>query len=174
MNCYLNIWNPRSPTVPSSFSCDYCRGPFTLYSRRLSSNGVGQGEQSRVSNPLVDGRWTCGCWITCAKLIHPKTSIIRLCTFLFVRQENMVYLDRRTCFLLRQENRRTCFIIKTREHKNMFYLLRQENMRTRGRVKAWLSKKRTWGLVGLCPTLDACVSSLNHWIFHSSLFTSKY
>ena len=102
MNCYLNIRNPRSPTVPSSFSCDYCRGPFTLFSRRLSSNGVGQGEQSRVSNPLVDGRWTCGCWITSAKkvqgernqaclkllsrclsstkLIHPKTSIIRLST----------------------------------------------------------------------------------------------
>ena len=120
MNCYLNIWNPRSQTVPSFFLCDYCRGPFTLYSRRLSSNGVGQGEQSRVSNPLVDGRWTCG-------------SLDYL-----LRQEN-----RRTCFLLRQENMRTCFF-------------RQENMRTRGRVKAWLSKTRTWGLVGLCPTLDAC------------------
>ena len=74
---------------PSFFLCDYCRGPFTLYSRRLSSNVVGQGEQSRVSNPLVDGRWTCGS------------------------------LD----YLLRQENMRTCFF-------------RQENMRTRGRVKA--------------------------------------
>ena len=81
---------------PSFFLCDYCRGPFTLYSRRLSSNVVGQSVQSRVGNPLVDGRWTCGCWITCAKLIHPKTSIIRLSTILFVRQENMVYLDRRT------------------------------------------------------------------------------
>ena len=81
---------------PSFFLCDYCRGLFTLYSRRLSSNVVGQGVQSRVSNSLVDGRWTFGCWITCAKLIHPKTSIIRLSTILFVRQENMVYLDRRT------------------------------------------------------------------------------
>ena len=131
MNCYLNIWNPRSPTVPSSFLCDYCRGPFTLYSRRLSSNVVGQGVQSRVSNPLVDGRWTCGCWITCAKkvqgernqaclkllsrclsstkLIHPKTSIIRLSTiraieydwvrFCFVRHKNVV--------LFRQKNKRT-------------------------------------------------------------------
>ena len=111
MNCYLNIRNPRNSTVPSSFSCDYCRGPFTLFSRRLSSNVVGQGEQSRVSNPLVDGRWTCGCWITCAKLIHPKTSIIRLSTiraieydsvrFCFVRHKNVV--------LFRQKNKRTCF-----------------------------------------------------------------
>ena len=31
--------------------------------------------------------------------------------------------------LFRQKNIRTCFFIKTREHKNMFYLLRQENMR---------------------------------------------
>ena len=79
----------RSPTVPSSFSCDYCRGPFTLYSRRLSSNVVGQGEQSRVSNPLVDGRWTCGCWITCAKLIHPKTSIIRLSTIRAIEYDSV-------------------------------------------------------------------------------------
>ena len=77
----LSIRNPRGTLLSSSHvSCDYCRGPFTLYSRRLSSNVVGQGEQSRVSNPLVDGRWTCACWITCAKLIHPKTSIIRLST----------------------------------------------------------------------------------------------
>ena len=69
----------------------------------------------------------------------------------------------RTCFYL---DRRTCF------------LLRQENMRTRGRVKAWLSKKRTWGLVGLCPTLVACVSSLKPLDFslftlHSSLLNIK-
>ena len=96
---------------PSFFLCDYCRGPFTLYSRRLSSNVVGQSVQSRVGNPLVDGRWTCGCWITCAKLIHPKTSIIRLSTiraieydsvrFCFVRHKNVV--------LFRQKNKRTCF-----------------------------------------------------------------
>ena len=61
--------------------------------------------------------------------------------------------------LFRQKNIRTCFF-------------RQENMRTRGRVKAWLSKKRTWGLVGLCPTLDACVSSLKPLDF--SLFTFHF
>ena len=126
----LSIRNPRGTLLSSSHvSCDYCRGPFTLYSRRLSSNVVGQGEQSRVSNPLVDGRWTCACWITCAKLIHPKTSIIRFSTILFVRHKNMFLFRQKNMFyLLRQENRRTWF------------LLRQENMRTRGRVKAWLSK----------------------------------
>ena len=134
MNCYLNIRNPRSSTVPSSFSCDYRRGPFTLFSRRLSSNVVGQGVPSRVSNPLVDGRWTCARWITCAKVQHPKTSIIRLSTiraieydsvrFLFVRHENVLFLKD----------------IRTEEH---VILLRQENMRTRGRVNACLRETRT-------------------------------
>ena len=42
----------------------------------------------------------------------------------------MVYLDRRTCFF-----------IKTREQKNKFYLLRQENMRTRGEGEGLLEQK---------------------------------
>ena len=74
---------------PSFFLCDYCRGPFTIYSRHLSSNVVGQSVQSRVGNPLVDGRWTCGCWITCAKLIHPKTSIIRLSTIRAIEYDSV-------------------------------------------------------------------------------------
>ena len=44
---------------------------------------------------------------------------------------------------------RTCFIIKTREqknmflfrHKNMFFLLRQENMRTRGEGEGLIEQK---------------------------------
>ena len=74
---------------------------------------------------------------------------------------------RRTCIFERHKN---MFFVKTWEQKNMFFL-RQENMRTRGRVKACLRETRTWGLVGLCPTLVACVSSLNNWILHSSFFT---
>ena len=63
-------------------------------------------------------------------------------------------------FLLRQENRRTCFIIKTREHENKRegedLLEQNENMRL------------GWALPN---TRCLRYPHLNHWIFHSSLFT---
>ena len=119
---------------------------------------------------------------------------VRFSTILFVRQENMVYLDRRTWFFIKTREQKNMFYLLRQENRRTCFLLRQENMRTRGRVKACLSKKRTWGLVGLCPTLVVCVSSLkplifslftlhltigfftfhfslNHWILHSSFFT---
>ena len=71
----------------------------------------------------------------------------------------MVYLDRRTCFIFRQKNIRTCFFIKTSEHEN-----KREG-------EGLIEQKENMRFGWACPTLVACVSSLNYWIFHSSLFT---
>ena len=61
-------------------------------------------------------------------------------------QKNMVLVeDMRTWFLERHENKRTGFFGKTGEQENM-----------RRSAKDCLSKTRTRGLVGLCPTLLSC------------------
>ena len=89
----VNSFNVSAPWLlrvnSRHVSCDYRRGPFTLFSRRLSSNGVGQGVQSRVSNLFVDGRWACARWITTAKLQHPETSIIRLSTIRAIEYDSV-------------------------------------------------------------------------------------
>ena len=105
----------------------------------------------------------------------------------------MVYLDRRTeehvffiktrehenMFLFRQKNRRTCFFIKTREHENMFlfrqknmFFIKQENMRTRGEGEGLIEQKENMRFGWALPN-TRCLRypHLNHWIFHSSLFT---
>ena len=63
----------------------------------------------------------------------------------------------RTCFYL---DRRTCF------------LLRQENMRTRGEGEGLLEQKENMRFGWALPN-TRCLRypHLNHWIFHSSLFT---
>ena len=63
----------------------------------------------------------------------------------------------RTCFYL---DRRTCF------------LLRQENMRTRGEGEGLIEQKENMRLGWALPN-TRCLRypHLNHWIFHSSLFT---
>ena len=76
--------------------------------------------------------------------------------FLFIKtreQKNMFYL-------LRQENRRTCF------------LLRQENMRTRGEGEGLIEQKENVRLGWALPN-TRCLRypHLNHWILHSSFFT---
>ena len=74
---------------------------------------------------------------------------------------------------------RTCFFIKTREHKNMF-LFRQKNMffiKTRehenkreGWRLAWAKREHeVW--LGFAQHSLFAYPHLNHWIFHSSLFT---
>ena len=63
-------------------------------------------------------------------------------------------------YLLRQENMRTCFIIKTREH---------ENKRGGWRL-AWAKREHeVW--LGFAQHSMLAYPHLNHWIFHSSLFT---
>ena len=61
-------------------------------------------------------------------------------------------------------------------------------MRTRGKGEGLIEQNENMRLGWACPTLDACVSSLNywilrsslfvlhlnHWIFHSSLFTFHF
>ena len=64
---------------------------------------------------------------------------------------------------------RTCFIIKTREH---VLLLRQENMRTRGKGEGLIEQNENMRFGWALPN-TRCLRypHLNHWIFHSSLFT---
>ena len=50
--------------------------------------------------------------------------------------------------LFRQKN---MFFIKTREHENMFYLLRQENMRTRGKGEGLIEQKENMRLGWALP-----------------------
>ena len=87
--------------------------------------------------------------------------------FYLLRQEN-----RRTCFyLLRQENRRTCFFIKTREQKNMFFIKTREHENKRGGWRLdWAKREHEVGL-GFAQHSLFAYPHLNHWIFHSSLFT---
>ena len=63
----------------------------------------------------------------------------------------------RTCFYL---DRRTCF------------LLRQENMRTRGEGEGLIEQKENMRFGWALPNTPFLrYPHLNHWIFHSSLFT---
>ena len=57
-------------------------------------------------------------------------------------------------------------------HKNMFYLLRQENMRTRGKGEGLIEQNENMRFGWALPN-TRCLRypHLNHWIFHSSLFT---
>ena len=52
--------------------------------------------------------------------------------FVCKTREHGLFRQKNMFFLLRQENMRTCFFIKTREQKNMFFIKTREHENKRG------------------------------------------
>ena len=72
----------------------------------------------------------------------------------------MVYLDRRTWFFIKTREQKNMFFIKTREHEN--------KRKGEGLIEQNENMRFGWALPN---TRCLRYPHLNHWIFHSSLFT---